>query len=114
MADPVEGSRFRRPSGILGYWKDFLLISVPAIGVIAILNLPLYFGLSFYIQQYLGFFFGLIMALVFILIPFKKGGAMDRLPWYDLICSLAGLVVGIYLGLYYKEIVLFWRHRGAC
>jgi len=106
MADPVEASRFRRPRGILGYWRDFLLISVPAIGVIAILNLPLYFGLSFYIQQYLAIFFGLIMALVFILIPFKKGGAMDRLPWYDLICSSVGLVVGIYLALYYKEIVI--------
>ncbi len=106
MADPVEASRFRRPKGILGYWKDFLLISVPATGVIAILNLPLYFGLSFYIQQYLAIFFGSIMALVFILIPFKQGGAMDRLPWYDLICSLAGLVVGIYLALYYKEIVV--------
>jgi TRAP transporter 4TM/12TM fusion protein len=106
MADPVEASRFRRPKGILGYWMDLLLISVPAIGVIAILNLPLYFGLSFYIQQYLGIFFGLIMALVYILIPFKKGGQMDRLPWYDLICSLAGMVVGIYLALYYKEIVV--------
>lgn len=106
MADPIETSRFRRPRGILGYWRDFLLISVPAIGVIAILNLPLYFGLSFYIQQYLAIFFGLIMALVFILVPFKKGGPMDQLPWYDLIFSLVGMVVGIYLALYYKEIVI--------
>ncbi|OGP65910.1 MAG: hypothetical protein A2169_14605 [Deltaproteobacteria bacterium RBG_13_47_9] len=106
MADPLGGPRFRKLSGILGYWEDILLILVPAIGVISILNLPLYFGLSFYIQQYLAIFFGLIMALVFILVPFKKGVPMDRLPWYDFIFSMLGLVVGLYLAIYYKEIVV--------
>lgn len=106
MADPLEGSRFRRPSGILGYWKDIILLLLPFIGVISILNLPLYFGLSFYIQQYLAIFFGLIMALVFILVPFRKGAPMDRLPWYDFIFSMLGLMVGLYLAVYYKEIVV--------
>lgn len=106
MAEPKEGSRFRRPGGILGYWEDILLILVPVIGVISILNLPLYFGLSFYIQQYLAVFFGLIMALVFLLVPLKKGAPKDRLPWYDLIFSMLGLMAGVYLALYYKEIVV--------
>jgi TRAP transporter 4TM/12TM fusion protein len=106
MAEPKEGSRFRRPSGILGYWEDILLILVPAIGVISILNLPVYLGLTFFIQQYFAIFFGLLMALVFILVPFRKGSLMDRLPWYDLILSTLGLIVGIYLALYYKEIVV--------
>ncbi len=106
MADSVEGSRFRRPGGIFGYWEDILLVSVPVIGVVSILNFPLYFGLSFYIQQYLAIFFGLIMALVFILVPFKKEAPRDRLPWYDLALSTLGLMVGIYLALYYREIVV--------
>jgi TRAP transporter 4TM/12TM fusion protein len=106
MADPVGGSRFRRPGGIFGYWEDILLVSVPVMGMISILNFPLYFGLSFYIQQYLSVFFGLIMALVFILVPFKKEAPRDRLPWYDLVLSTLGLMVGIYLALYYKEIVV--------
>jgi TRAP transporter 4TM/12TM fusion protein len=106
VADSVEGSRFRRPGGIFGYWEDILLVSVPVIGVVSILNFPLYFGLSFYIQQYLAIFFGLIMALVFILVPFKKEAPRDRLPWYDLALSTLGLMVGIYLALYYREIVV--------
>jgi len=106
MAGSVEGSRFRRPGGIFGYWEDILLVSVPVIGMISILNFPLYFGLSFYIQQYLAIFFGLIMALVFILVPFKKEAPRDRLPWYDLALSTLGLMVGIYLALYYREIVV--------
>jgi TRAP transporter 4TM/12TM fusion protein len=106
MAGSMEGSRFRRPDGILGFWEDILLLSVPVTGIISIFNLPLYFGLSFYLQQYLAIFFGLIMALVFVLVPIKKKAPMDRVPWYDLVLSTLGLLVGIYLSLYYKEIVV--------
>jgi TRAP transporter 4TM/12TM fusion protein len=106
MADSLEGSRFRRPDGIFGFWEDILLLSVPVIGIISIFNLPLYFGLSFYLQQYLGIFFGLIMALVFVLVPIQKKAPMNRVPWYDLALSTLGLLVGIYLSLYYKEIVV--------
>lgn len=106
MAESEMESRFRRPGGLFGYWEDILLVSVPVVGIISILNVPLYFGLSFYIQQYLAVFFGLTMALVFILVPLKKGAPKDRLPWYDLALSTLGLMVGVYLALYYKEIVV--------
>jgi TRAP transporter 4TM/12TM fusion protein len=106
MADSIEESRFRRPDGISGFWEEILLLSVPVIGIISIFNLPLYFGLSFYLQQYLAIFFGLIMALVFLLVPIKKKTPMDRVPWYDLVLSTLGLLVGIYLSFYYKEIVV--------
>ncbi|MBM4340466.1 MAG: TRAP transporter permease [Deltaproteobacteria bacterium] len=106
MTDTGEESRFRRLSGILGYWEDMLLVSIPLIGVVSILNLPLYLGLTFFIQQYFAIFFGLIMALVFILVPTRKGAPKDQLPWYDLVCSFLSLVVGAYLAFYYKEIVV--------
>lgn len=106
MAESEVESRFRRPVGLFGYWEDILLVFVPVTGIISILNVPLYFGLSFYIQQYLAVFFGLTMALVFILVPLKKGAPKDRLPWYDLALSMLGLMVGVYLALYYKEIVV--------
>ncbi|MBM4306719.1 MAG: TRAP transporter permease [Deltaproteobacteria bacterium] len=106
MTDSKGESRFRRPVGFFGYGEDVLLVSVPMVGIVSILNLPLYLGLSFYIQQYLAVFFGLVMGLVFILVPFKKDAPKDRLPWYDLILSMLGLVVGFYLSIYYKEIVV--------
>ena len=106
MAEPGEESRFRRCKGITGIWKDLLLLLVPVTGIISIFNVPLYLGLSFYHQQYYAIFFGLIMALVFLLVPFKKGAPTDRLPWYDFILSILGLIVGMYLALYYKEIVV--------
>src|SRR4030042_6098859 len=106
MAELKEGSRFRKPRGVFGFWEDFLLILVPVLGVICILNLPIYFGLTFFIQQYFAIFFGLLMGLVVILVPFRKGCQMERLPLYDLILSTLGLMGGIYPALYYKEIVV--------
>jgi TRAP transporter 4TM/12TM fusion protein len=103
--EPKEKSRFRKPKGILGLWQDFLLIILPVTGIVCILNVPSYLGFAFYIQQYLAIFFGLLMAVLFMLVPFRKGAPADRLPWYDLIFSLLSLVSGIYLAVYYKEIV---------
>lgn len=106
MVETFKVSKFRKASGILYYWENILLIAIPVIGLISILNLPLYFGMSFYIQQYLSIFFSLIMALVFILVPLKKGGKMDYVPWYDILLSFTGLIAGLYLAINYKNIVV--------
>ncbi len=110
MAEFGEGSKFRRPEGILGRFMETLLLLLPFIGIISILNLPLYFGFSFYLQQYLALFFALILGLVFLLTPIRKGEPTGRVPWYDLIFSVLGLSVGVYLFLCYKEIVIEMGH----
>ena len=106
MAEPGEESRFRRYKGLAGIWQDLLLVLVPIMGIVSILNLPLYVGLSFYLQQYLAIFFSLVLSLVFLLIPARKKMAMDRLPWYDSIFALLSLIVGFYAAIFYKEIVV--------
>ena len=106
MAEPGEESRFRRYKGIAHLWQDVLLVLVPVIGIISILNLPLYFGLSFFLQQYLAIFFGLVLSLVFLLVPGRKKMAMDRLPWYDSLFAVLSLIIGFYAALFYKEIVV--------
>jgi len=75
-------------------------------GIVSILNLPLYVGLSFYLQQYLAIFFSLVMALVFLLVPARKKMAMDKLPWYDALLAILSLIIGFYLAIFYKEIVV--------
>ncbi len=106
MAEPGEETRFRKPRGILSLWLNTLLILVPIIGIGSILNLPLYFRLSFYIQQYIAIFFAFVLALVFLLVPGRKKMAMDRVPWYDSLFALLSLIVGLYAALFYKEIVV--------
>jgi TRAP transporter 4TM/12TM fusion protein len=106
MAEPGEESRFRRYKGIAHLWQDVLLVLVPVTGIISILNLPLYFGLSFFLQQYLAIFFGLVLSLVFLLVPGRKKMAMDRLPWYDSLFAVLSLIIGFYAAIFYKEIVV--------
>ena len=106
MAEPGEETRFRKPGGILSLWLNTLLILVPIIGIGSILNLPLYFRLSFYIQQYIAIFFAFVLALVFLLVPGRKKMAMDRVPWYDSLFAILSLIVGLYAALFYKEIMV--------
>lgn len=106
MAEPGEESRFRRYKGVARLWQDILLILVPVLGITSILNLPLYFGLSFYLQQYLAIFFSLVLALVFLQVPARKKMAMDTLPWYDSILAVLSLIVGFYAAIFYKDIVV--------
>jgi TRAP transporter 4TM/12TM fusion protein len=106
MAEPGEESRFRRYKGVARLWQDILLILVPVLGITSILNLPLYFGLSFYLQQYLAIFFSLVLALVFLQVPVRKKMAMDTLPWYDSILAVLSLIVGFYAAIFYKDIVV--------
>jgi TRAP transporter 4TM/12TM fusion protein len=103
--EPKEQSRFRKPKGVLGLWEDFLLVILPVTGIVCILNIPSYLGFAFYIQQYLAIFFGLLMAVLFMLVPFRKGADTERLPWYDLIFSFLSLASGMYLAISYREIV---------
>ena len=106
MAEPGEESRFRGYKGVAHLWQDISLILVPVTGIISILNLPLYVGLSFYIQQYLAIFFSLVLSLVFLLVPAQKKMAMDTLPWYDSILAVLSLIVGFYAAIFYKDIVV--------
>jgi len=106
MAEPGGESRFRRYKGVARLWQDILLILVPVLGITSILNLPLYFGLSFYLQQYLAIFFSLVLALVFLQVPVRKKMAMDTLPWYDSILAVLSLIVGFYAAIFYKDIVV--------
>lgn len=106
MAEPGEESRFRQCKGVMRLWQDVSSMLVPVTGVIFILNLPLYVGLSFYLQQYLAIFFSLVLSLVFLLVPARKRMAMDRLPWYDCLFALLSLLVGFYVSFSYREIVV--------
>lgn len=117
MAEPGEEFRFRRCTGAVGTCQEILLVLTSVMGIITILNLPIHFGLSLYFQQYLAIFFGLVLALVFMLIPARKKMAMDRLPWYDFLFGIFSLISGLYVAIFYKEIIvemgLLISHRVA-
>lgn len=105
---PVEEirSRFRRHKGFLGLVERILLICIPVNGILTIFDVFLFFGESVWIQQYLGVFLGLTMGLVPLLVPASKRSPRDGLPWYDAVLSVIGFAVGLYVVLFYHEIVM--------
>jgi len=110
MREDIEESsspqpRFRRHKGALGLTERFLLICIPVNGVVTILDVFLSFGKSVWIEQYLAVFLGLVMGLVPLLVPATKTSPRDKLPWYDALLAVLGLVLGLYVVLFYPDIV---------
>ena len=95
----------RKLLGITGVWYRILVICIPLVGVLAILDLFLYFGKSVWLQQYLSLLFGLSTALTFLRIPATKK-SLEKLPWYDVALSFCGLVVGIYPSILYPHLIM--------
>ncbi len=101
-----EGPSYRQLKGNSKLYGDVIFGLIPIMGIIGIINLPSYFGISTYLQQYIGFIFGLIIASCFVITPVKKGLSMDKLPWYDLILSMIALMTGLYIAVNYKTITV--------
>lgn len=97
-------SRFRRHKGAVGRFETTLLILLPVTGIVGILNIFLSFGISVWIQQYLAVLLALTLALAPLLVPATKKSPSRTLTWYDPILSAAGLIVGLYLAIFYPEL----------
>jgi len=70
-----------------------------------ILSLPVYFRVEVFAEQYIGLFFALILGCLYIGVPAGPGAPRDRVPWYDWVLAVAGMIVGLYLTLYFPKIV---------
>jgi TRAP transporter 4TM/12TM fusion protein len=102
-----EFSRFRSLSKRLRLLTKLLLIAMPVVAVFFIMDTSSYLGWAFLREQYYGFFLAIAFASVFLLVPATKRAARNRLPWYDVILSLLGFGVGLYVAILYPEIL--WR-----
>jgi len=99
-------SRFRTFSGPLAGVEWILLIGIPVAGIIAILDVFLYLGVPVYTEQYLAAIIGLTFGAVFLKVPATAKSPRDRLPWYDAVLSVCGVVVGFYVVINFHEIAL--------
>ena len=100
-----EFDRFRKLKGpALRIWQGLLLL-IPICGIMYILSLPVYFRVAVFAEQYIGLFFALILGCLYIGVPAGPGAPRDRVPWYDWVLAVAGMIVGLYLTLYFPQIV---------
>lgn len=102
LVDEYQG-RYRTLAGLPGACERTLLAVLPVAGAIYILNLPVYFGLLIWKEQYLGFFLGMILGAVYLAVVPTKKSSRTRLPWYDAVFACLGLACGLYIALFFPH-----------
>jgi TRAP transporter 4TM/12TM fusion protein len=98
-----ENVRSRELSGLAGWVTQGLLIAIPVAGIFFLFDLPERFDWQVFHEQYIGLFLGLTLCAIFLLIPGSQRQA-ERIPWYDLLAAIGGLVVGLYVFVKFPEI----------
>ena len=98
--------RLRQLGGVSGFYADCVLTFIPVTGIIGILDVPSYFGLSLHLSQYIAIMFGLILCSAFLIMPVKKRSSLDEVPWYDLLFSIGSIGIGLYVAIYYQTIMV--------
>ena len=63
------------------------------------------FGWLLFPQQIVSGLIGISTALVFLHIP-AGGGERIKVPWYDIVAAIAGLIVGFYVAVNYEQMSL--------
>lgn len=102
---PRDQERFRNLTGPYRLYERTLCFAIPVTGMFFVLDIPLYFRYSLFTQQYLGIFLGLILALLFVSLPITENAPKDYVPFYDLILSFASLGTGMYILIYYPDLI---------
>lgn len=102
-----SGFRFRPLRGP-ARWLQFLLgASAPLSGLAFILDLPYSLtGTSLFPQQYLGLFLGLVLAYVFLSVPLSPQRHSRKVPWYDWLLVAISLVGGLYVAVFYGQLLI--------
>lgn len=94
------------PKNFFKHVEWSITLAVPIVGLVAILDVPFYLtGASIFLQQYLALFWGLISALVFLKYPARRGRKREGVPFYDVILAGASIYAGLYVALFYPEIL---------
>ncbi|HEX2932382.1 MAG TPA: TRAP transporter fused permease subunit [Candidatus Binatia bacterium] len=100
-----ESVQARDLSGLLGKLGDWLLISIPLLGMFFLLNVPQYIGWLVFNEQYMGLFLGVALGVTYLLIPARPGKGRSIVAWYDIVAAAAGLAIGLYIFIFYPSIV---------
>jgi len=101
----MEKKENRKERNLTGIWKllsDTLLVLIPITAIVGVLDLPSYFRISLFLEQYVGLIVGFLLAATFLLVPARKG--KEGIPLYDIIFALISLIIGFYVFINYKQI----------
>lgn len=105
MSDDFSAaSKFRSLSGSTRRVEQFILVVLTLISSAWAAELQVYFDLTFFKEQFLGFFFAFGMAGVFLRVKAHTREHGDRVPWYDWLGFFGSLISGGYILVMYPSI----------
>jgi TRAP transporter 4TM/12TM fusion protein len=97
---------FRSLGGWLNLLVKWTLVAIPLVTCFFILDVPIYLKWSILMEQYYGLILAMVFPCIFILLPMTKKAPMNRVPWYDFVLAILGIIVGLYIALFYNQIAL--------
>jgi TRAP transporter 4TM/12TM fusion protein len=102
--DVSSATKFRTLSGPIRVIERLLLGSITILGSLWALGIHRSLPWAFFNQQYLGLFLALGLASIFIAVKGRAKELGDRVPWYDFVFAAGGLVIGLYVAVFYPTI----------
>lgn len=107
MDDNLSNSKVKAKNSIISNIRFLLEILIPLVGIFFIWDIPLLlFRVSLFEQQYMGIFWGLTTALLFLCLPAKHKAPKNNPQWYDLVLATLALIIGAYIFFYYPIVLL--------
>jgi TRAP transporter 4TM/12TM fusion protein len=67
-------------------------------------ELHVFANVTFFKEQFLGFFFAVGLAAVFVRVESRTGETGEAVPWHDWLCCAASLITGLYITVMYPTI----------
>jgi TRAP-type uncharacterized transport system fused permease subunit len=102
--DPSTGTRFRSLAGPARTAERSLLLGLTLCGAAWAGELHIFLNLTFFKEQFLGLFFALGIAAVFLRVKGRINEPDNRVPWRDWLFSVGSLLTGGYIVVMYPSI----------
>jgi len=102
--DLAPTTRFRKLTGASALLARMLLCALTLLGALWALDVHEHLPWTFFKEQYLGLFFALAMTSIFLNVKARAADPDDKIPWFDWLLALLGLVVGGFVTVMYPSI----------
>ena len=103
--DSVDRPKKPLESGVVSVSRRLFAAIIVLASISWSLDLFRKVGVVLYNEQFLAGILSFSLALVFIQFPAKGGTKRTRLPWYDALAASAGIVAGMYVAIFYPDMV---------
>ena len=102
--DFAPTTKFRSLTGAPAKLARLLLCALTLLGALWALEIHDAFSWTFFKEQYLGLFFALVLASIFINVKARAADTDGAIPWHDWLLAIAGMTVGGYIAVMYPII----------